>query len=152
MGRVLSIGAIHDILTKSEDSEIDSIVLLERLHKNLQPFVPDGKYITIAVSGDSAFLSADRASAVSLVVNELVTNALEHAFEGREEANIQISFCPGQLHHTVTVTDDGCGFDPCVSRTGNLGLIIAEATVRDRLHGQLSIHSDSGGSRISFTF
>ena len=152
VGRILSIAAIHDILTKSEHSSqvIDSMILLEQLRKNLQSLVPDGKRVAITVSGSPALLSADTASAVSLVVNELIINALSHAFEGRDSGSIQISFRPGQLFHTVTVTDDGCGFDPAVSRNGSLGLSIIKATVRDRLRGQISIHSDSGGSRISF--
>lgn len=154
VNRVLSIAAIHDILTKNEDSlrEIDSLILLEQLRKNLQSFVPDGKHILLTVSGSSALLSPDTASSVSLVVNELITNALEHAFEDRDSGNIQISFTPGQLFHTVTVADDGCGFDPSLSRKESLGLNIVAATVRDRLHGQLSIRSDSTGTRMSFDF
>ena len=152
VGRVLSIASIHDILTKNEDNfrEIDSLLLLEQLRKNLQSLVPDGKRINISVSGTSANLSADTASAVSLVVNELITNALEHAFEGRASGNVVVTFCTGQLFHSVTVCDDGGGFDPARLRKGSLGLNIVEATVRDRLHGQLSVHSDSGGSRVSF--
>lgn len=152
VGRILSIAAIHDILTKNKDSyqSIDSIMLMEQLRKNLQAFVPDGKRITIAVCGSSVPLRADTASAVSLVVNELITNALEHAFQDRDSGHIQISFCPGQLFHTVTVSDDGCGFDPGISRKGSFGLAMVEATIRDRLHGQLSIRSDACGSRISF--
>ncbi len=154
VGRVLSIASIHDILTKNEDNfrEIDSMLLLEQLRKNLQSFVPDGKRITISVNGTSANLSADTASSVSLVVNELITNALEHAFEGRDFGCVTVTFNAGQLFHSVTVSDDGNGFDPARLRKGSLGLNIVEATVRDRLHGQLNIHSDAGGSRVSFDF
>ena len=152
VGRVLSIASIHDILTKNEDDfrEIDSLHLLEQLRKNLQSFVPDGKQIAISVTGTSAKLSADTASAVSLVVNELITNALEHAFEGRESGCVSVTFNAGQLFHSVTVSDDGNGFDPARLRKGSLGLNLVEATVHDRLHGQLKIHSDAGGSRVSF--
>ena len=87
---------------------------------------------------------------MALVVNELVTNAVEHAFEGREEGHIRISFEAGTLAHTVTVTDDGCGFDPTELQMSSLGLKIAEATVKDRLHGRLSLHSDNSGSIASF--
>lgn len=152
VGRVLSIASIHDILTKNEDDfrEIDSLHLLEQLRKNLQSFVPDGKQIAISVTGTSAKLSADMASAVSLVVNELITNALEHAFEGRQSGFVSVTFNAGQLFHSVTVSDDGNGFDPARLRKGSLGLNLVEATVHDRLHGQLKIHSDAGGSRVSF--
>ena len=151
-GRVLSIAAIHDILTQTRSTAawVDSLELLERLRKNLQTLVPEGKRVTIAVTGASAPLSPDTASALSLVVNELITNALEHAFPMREQGNIQVQFSPGSLFHTVTVTDDGCGFDPASPRQGSLGLNIVDATVRDRLHGHLRVHSGPEGSRISF--
>jgi len=154
VGRVLSIASIHDILTKetSVSHEIDSLLLLDKLRINLLSFVPEGKQISISVTGDHTGLSSDAASAVSLVVNELITNALEHAFDGRDRGSIHVSFCVGSLFHTITVADDGCGFDVAAPRTVSLGLNIVEATVRDRLRGQLSLHSDSGGSRISFDF
>ena len=154
VGRVLSIAAIHDILTQNTGSfsRIESQDLLEQLRKNLQALVPEGKQILICVAGDSVPLPPDTASSLSLVVNELITNALEHAFEYREKGSIQVCFSSGSLFHTVTVSDNGCGFDPSAPRRGSLGLNIVEATVRDRLHGHLRLHSDSGGSRISFDF
>lgn len=154
VGRVLSIAAIHDIITKNTGDirVIDSLTLLDQLRKNLQSFVPDGKRVAIQISGDRVDLTADVASSVSLVVNELISNALEHAFEGRETGNIQVSFCAGNLFHTVTVSDDGIGFDPASPRKGSLGLNLVDATVRDRLHGHISVHSDCHGSRMSFDF
>ena len=154
VGRVLSIAAIHDILTKSGSNfrEIDSLALLEQLRKNLAVFIPEGKKITIQVSGEHAMLSSSTASAVALVVNELVTNALEHAFEDRGGGNISIDFFAGTLFNTITVADDGVGFD-VGKRSGNtLGLNIVDATVRDRLRGQLRIHSDESGTRAAFDF
>ena len=154
MGRVLSIASIHDILTQSTvgSAQIESLVLLEQLRKNLQLLVPAGKRITLTIGGDNVALSSDQASAVSLVVNELITNALEHAFPEQEEGAIQVWCSAGQLFHTITVSDDGCGFDPSVPRAGSLGLNIVSATVRDRLRGKLRFHSDERGSRISFDF
>lgn len=154
VGRVLSIAAIHDILTQNSHSfhEIDSITLLEQLRKNLQAFVPAGKAVTLRVSGASVKLSPDVASSVSLVVNELITNALEHAFVGRDRGSITVSFLAGSLFHTITVADDGVGFDVSKPRTGSLGLNIVDATVRDKLHGHMTIFSDASGSRISFDF
>ena len=97
-------------------------------------------------------LSPDTASSVSLVVNELITNALEHAFEDRDTGRIQVSFLAGSLFHTVTVADNGCGFDVTAPRTGSLGLNIVDATVRDRLRGHMTVYSSSNGTRVSFDF
>lgn len=153
VSRVLSIAAIHDILTKDKGnfSSIGSDVLLEQLRQNLLAFLPLDKRITLSITGGSAPLTADTASSVSLVVNELVTNALEHAFPDHSEGSITISFAPGALFHTVSVSDDGCGFDVSAPRK-SLGLNIVEATVKDRLHGKLTIHSGSGGTRAAFDF
>ena len=52
---------------------------------------------------------------------------------------------------TLTVSDNGCGFDPSAPRR-SLGLRIVESTVRDRLRGKLTIHSDCGGTRAAFDF
>lgn len=154
VARVLSIAAIHDILVSNNTDfvEIDSLVLLKKLKQNLSLFVPDGKQINLCVVGDSVMLNADVAGSMSLVVNELIVNALKHAFVGRDQGVVCVSFRAGTLFHTVTVSDDGVGFEPGKVRSGSLGMRLVDATVRDRLHGHLSIHSDSNGSSISFDF
>lgn len=154
VARVLSIATIHDILTyHSNDSQfVSSHTLFDKLRMNLQSLVTPGKTIVITVDGDDVLLDADTATPVSLVITELLTNALEHAFEGREGGRVAVSLRAGALCHTVTVTDDGIGFDPLTQPSESLGLSIVSATVRDKLKGKLRIQSDSGGTRISFDF
>ena len=154
VARVLSIATIHDILTyHSEDFQyVSSRILFDKLRMNLQSLVTPGKAIVISVDGDDVLLDADTATPVSLVITELLTNALEHAFEGREGGRVTVSLRAGALCHTVTVTDDGIGFDPNSLPDRSLGLSIVSATVRDKLKGKLRIQSDSGGSKITFDF
>lgn len=154
VARVLSIASIHDILTQNNDAfgEINSIVLLEKLKQNLQLFVPEGKEINICVIGDSVKIDVEKADAISLVVNELIVNALKYAFTSREQGMVCVSFCAGMMFHTITVEDDGIGFDVTKVQKGSLGLRLVDATVRDRLHGHLSIRSNEKGSKISFDF
>lgn len=152
VGRILSISAIHDILNTNQNSvqKVSSLSLLGKLGMRLQELTPEERQIKIVVTGDDILLSAGEASSVALVVNELITNALEHAFQGRNRGKISVSFCKGTLFHTVTVCDDGIGFPADAPREGRLGLRIVESTVRDKLRGKLSIHSDANGTRISF--
>ena len=154
VGRVLSIAALHDILTQNQSGfrSVSSLTLLEKLRANIQPFVPEGKQIRIEVGGDDVAPSANQAGSIALVVNELITNALEHAFEHTATGLVQVSFCAGVMFHTITVADDGSGFVPAGTESGSLGLRIVEATVRDKLRGKLRIYSDGGGTRISFDF
>lgn len=152
VGRVLSIAAIYDILTMVEDDSpaVDSVLLLERLGRNLQTLVPEGRMVDIRVTGDHVALSPDTAGALAIVVNELITNALEHAFEDRDRGEILVSFRAGSMFHTAIVSDNGAGFDILASREGSFGMRIVDATVRERLHGQLNVSSGAGGTRFSF--
>ena len=154
VNRVLSIATIHDILTKSglDKLTISSSELLEKLRRNLQSFVPVGKNIVIRVEGDELNLSADCATSVSMVVSELITNALEHAFPDREGGTVRILVQAGQLTHSISVMDDGVGFDPAKVREGSLGMGIVRATVEDKLHGALQVSTGSGGTQVMFEF
>lgn len=149
VGRVLTIATIHDILTQTQD-EIGSLTLLEKLVAGLRAFVPEEKQISMVVRGDDVVLGGNQAGAVAMVVNELITNALEHAFEGMDAGTIEVSFCAGTLFDTVTVCDNGTGFSPDFSGEDRLGLRIAETTVRTKLKGNFHVYSGLGGTQISF--
>ena len=152
VGRVLAIATIHDMLTQTQDQidRISSLDLLKKLATGLQAFVPEEKQIQIAVQGDEVELSGSQAGSVALVVNELITNALEHAFEESDSGIVQVSFRAGRLFHTVTVSDNGSGFPADFSGEERLGLRIAETTVRSKLKGNFHVYSDLNGTQISF--
>jgi two-component sensor histidine kinase len=60
---------------------------------------------------ESSVLPMDKAIPCGLVVNELVTNALKHAFVGREHGAIVVSFGPADAGWRLSVDDDGVGID-----------------------------------------
>ena len=70
----------------------------------------------------------------------------------RERGHVTMSLRAGTLRHTVTVADDGVGFDPQAQTGLRMGLSIVGATVRDKLKGKLRISSDGSGTRASFDF
>jgi two-component sensor histidine kinase len=75
------------------------------------------------------------------VVNELVTNALKHAFPGDREGRVTVSFThrkPGGWR--LTVADDGVGLAswPPPAAAHSFGTRIVRSLV-DRLHGKLQV-------------
>ena len=150
--RVLSIAEIHDILTNTEEIGhlVDTGTLLRRLCANYRSLVPEGSDVAIGAVGEPLILTADAAATVSLVITELVSNALKHAFAGRDSGRIEISTFPGKQFHTVTVADNGVGIDP--DRGEGLGFRIVRALVRDKLDGQLHVTSGASGTTVSFDF
>lgn len=154
VGRVLSIASIHDILTKesSDLCSVDSIFLLEQLRRNLESLIPVNKDIEIRIAGDRVLLSADIATSAALVITELITNAFQHAFDGRDQGSVTVSVCAGTLFHVITVSDNGVGFDVKEGRANSLGLRIVRTTVQEKLKGKLHIISDDHGTKVSFDF
>ena len=110
------------------------------------------KRIQLSFSGDQIELASDTATSVSLVVTELVTNAIRHAFSGRDSGTVEVSVRRGEMYHTVCVKDDGTGFVNEGGSERHLGLNMVEAIVRDKLRGRFWSFSDDNGSCFSFEF
>lgn len=92
-------------------------------------------------------LPRDRAVSVGLVINELVTNAAKHAFNGRETGMITVAFGPRPGGWLLTVSDDGSGIGEKArpSSDGGLGSRLIDAFAR-QAGGTISIDSDRTGT------
>lgn len=151
--RVLSIAAIHDILTTSDSFDRVALKpLFDKLRRNLQSMTAQGQELTITIAGDDLTVSSDKAVSIAMVVNELLTNAIQHAFEGRSHGTITVTVLRGLQNSTITVEDDGNGFRADADRDASLGLQIISLTLRDKLGGKLQVQSGEQGTRAMFDF
>jgi two-component sensor histidine kinase len=147
--RILSIAASHDIISTSRVLKTVAVAeLLEKVRQNLQVLIPVEKNIRITLNTDEFTLSGEKAGYVAMVVNEFAMNAIRHAFAGRQDGQITITAAAGALYHTISVVDNGTGFD--TEKHWGLGLQLAEATVKEQLHGSLQICSSEEGTTASF--
>ena len=87
--------------------------------------------VTLDCDVDSAPIQRDHAVSIGLIVNELVTNAAKHAFEGRERGAITVSWKRRREGGwRLTVADDGVGMPPGpkpARKDGGLGQRLIEA-------------------------
>ena len=81
--------------------------------------------------------SAEAASAISLVVNELVQNAVKHAFPAGRAGVILIELIKTPLFSRISVRDNGVGMDPDRAEGDTLGLGLVRTMVREKLNGEL---------------
>lgn len=154
IGRVLSIAVVHEFLSQGESSDISIREVCSRIAAEVSGGVLEPqKRVQVAVEGDNFALPAQQATSCALAVNELVLNAVEHAFAGRDRGSISIRLQEADASMVIEIADDGVGlppdFDP---NTGaSLGLQIVQTLVRDDLRGQLEILNGPGvTARISF--
>jgi GAF domain-containing protein len=147
VNRILSIAAVHEVLAaegfrlvnvKDVTERIAQIVSQNMLRPDLQA--------QIVVEGEDMLLPSRSATALALVINELLQNALEHAFVGRTSGRVRIALGRSPAEWVVEVGDDGVGLP--VGRPSSLGLEIVETLVRDDLHGSLAFNSTAEGTQV----
>ncbi|PKL08338.1 MAG: hypothetical protein CVV51_09470 [Spirochaetae bacterium HGW-Spirochaetae-7] len=111
---------------------------------------------------DEAALSLDKAIPCGLIVNELVTNSLKHAFNGRELGSVSVSFHRDGPAWRLAVADDGVGMNADgraelagASGTANMdgiGHQLVEGLVV-QLRGTITYDATAGGgTSVSVTF
>ena len=152
VGKVLSIAAVHDMLTKSGDDWIRLKRLLEQICQAIGNIQGEDGKVALLVKGDEIAIPAGKASSVAMVVHELVFNALEHSFAPGEEGRIVISLREGSRYSSVVVEDNGAGFDPSSVQGGGTGFNLVSLMVRDKLGGELQFSTGPGGTKAMFDF
>jgi two-component sensor histidine kinase len=90
-------------------------------------------------------MSRDRALALGLATNELVTNAVKHAFPDGREGAISVSFTRVADGWQLAVTDDGVGIP--VDRKSGLGSGLIEQFVR-QAGGSLAVTGGTGTQAV----
>jgi PAS domain S-box-containing protein len=145
--RILTIAELHSSLYQGLIlGEIDFADYIRRLCAHIQgSLLSSDRGIRLLVETEPVSLSADIAIPVGLVVNELVTNAIKHAFESSsEQAVITIVLARRNSDLVLTVADNGRGLPECwSSRRSGLGSRIVQAFV-GQVGGQLEVVAGPG--------
>lgn len=112
----------------------------------------DGVRLNVKV--DSYPVSVNVAMPAGLVVNELMTNALKHAFAGRDGGTITLHCIVEDARCRVIIADDGVGLPSDVEwpKKGNLGALIVQS-LQDNAHANLQVESSpERGTRVTLIF
>mgnify|MGYP000185610859 CR=1 FL=1 len=97
-------------------------------------------------------VDASQAACVSILVNELVTNALKHAFPDSRGGTIRVTMAAAGREIELQVADDGVGLEASTARRGTgLGTRLVETFVR-QLRGRHEVTSDATGTRHRILF
>jgi len=153
--RVRSMALVHENLYRAGDfSKIAMSEHIETLCAHLvRAYGMRSQRVDLVTAVDNVELELEVAMSVGLIVNELVSNALKHAFpDGRSgRVTVELKGLTG-TRHELMVRDDGIGLDPAlVSAEGDtLGLQLVYDLAK-KLDGAVRIDRE-GGTRFSVTF
>ena len=141
--RVSSIALVHDALSMSVDEVVNLDEVVDRILPIMNDVATVDTPIRISRVGDLGVLDADRATALIMVITELVQNAIEHAFDASiQQGCVTIRAERSARWLDVVVHDDGRGLPDGFSleKSDRLGLQIVRTLVSAELDGSLGMH------------
>lgn len=153
--RIWSMGLIHEKLTQSHDFvHVDLDDYLENLTGYLfRSYVTTFERISYIVESDKVTVGIVEAIPCGLIVNELFSNSLKHAFPDGRHGEIAVRCCSEENGRLIlTVSDTGVGIPPGLDfrNTESLGLQLVTLLVK-QLQGEIEVENAVGASfRITF--
>ena len=143
--RVQAIGDIHARLYQGDHlGQIDFDQYLKDLCERLRDSIIDPKSVSLELDAKPIVLDLDRAIPLGLIVNELVTNAIKHAFPNGARGTVKVSLDGDDGGVRLLVCDSGPGRESTVNgeREG-LGMRLVEGLMR-QIGGTLKTSNDPG--------
>ena len=176
--RVASMAIIHEELYRAGDTEtLDFSAYLRKLTSDiLRSYTVRKEDVKLKLEVDEVFLGMDTAIPLGIIINELVSNALKHAFPTGRKGEIQITLCREEISenkniseitnnngkgclinrsylYKLVVSDNGLGFPENIDfrNTDSLGLQLVNTLV-EQLEATIELETNRGTAfRISFT-
>ncbi|MDR3640058.1 MAG: histidine kinase dimerization/phosphoacceptor domain -containing protein [Humidesulfovibrio sp.] len=151
--RILSMALVHEDLYQTGNlAQVDFRHYLGRLVERVRTAVATASGVTIKLDLAELSLAIDQAIPLGLLCNELLTNALKHAFKDRKPGTVRLLLRREEGHASITVRDNGRGlpegFVPGEGSTLGLQLVWSLA---GQLAGEATAHTD-GGAVFSVRF
>ncbi len=149
--RIQSMALIHEMLYRSEDmAEIDLADYIDELVGTLcRSYGIDGERIELEMDLEDIKLGINKANPLAQVLNEVISNSLEHAFpeayEDQGKLNISTSLSDDQ-NIEVVVSDNGVGVPEHIDLKDSktFGLRLINMLVEDQLGGKIEVEKDGG--------
>jgi len=153
--RIKTMALIHEELYQRKDlARINLADYIQGLAENLMTsYSVSGNRIRLTMDLADADIALDTAIPCGLIINELVSNALKHAFPEGRTGDVKVSLrCRGEDSYELTVSDNGVGlpdgFD--YTRTSSMGMQLV-VVLAQQLNAKLEYRGESG-TDFSLTF
>lgn len=152
--RARSMAIIHERLYRSTDlKKIDFRDYIRSLSTELfHSYVSNPHVLKLNLNVDDIFLDINTAIPLGLIINELITNSLKHAFSEGKKGEINIDFHKKDDNYEFILKDDGIGFpeDLDFKNTDSLGLQLVNSFT-DQIDGKIELNS-TNGTEFKITF
>lgn len=150
--RITSIAQLHRSLTRSKTvSTVSANIYLNDLVRDLvESLTAASRPVKTSIAADHVEMSTDLIIPLGMIVNEVITNSLKHAFEGQADGRISLEFKASDGHCVLALGDNGSGGERAYAG-GGLGRKLIETFVY-QLRGSLEVSSSPQGTKVLVAF
>ena len=145
--RARSMALIHELLYQSHDlKRINFGTYINKLTNELfRVYVTDPTKIKLNMDINDIMLDINTAIPLGLIVNELVSNSMKHAFPNNKQGKIDIKFNLDNGNYSMIVSDNGIGFPQHynIENSDSLGLKIVNS-LTEQIDGEIKIEMSEG--------
>jgi len=150
--RIRAIAIVHETLSR----EMGDVVAFNEIVRPLARIVEEGftspdRHIRFRVEGDAGDLPGEVATPLAVVLNELMQNAVDHAFpEDASDSTVDVTLTRFDDEVEIVVRDNGVGLAEEFSLDGSrgLGLSIVQALVTSELQGSIEMRGHERGTSV----
>ena len=118
--RIAVVGRVHSLLQRGGPAHADMQPLIDELCADLRVSLVGVRPVALRAEVEPCVLPLETARSTALIVNELVTNALKHAFPDERPGNVKIRLAREQDEAVLIVEDDGVGLPSDVAVASRL--------------------------------
>jgi two-component system, chemotaxis family, CheB/CheR fusion protein len=151
--RIETVQAIYELLHRRSPGEsADAGAYVSDIARHVVDAMGASDTVRTEVDVRVVPVAADALLPLGILVNELITNSMKHAFSGGRTGTIRVSLADGDgSTATLSISDDGTGFDPQSAPGGGLGLTLVEG-LAEQLGGRARIDSGPAGTVATIAF
>jgi two-component sensor histidine kinase/tetratricopeptide (TPR) repeat protein len=153
--RITAMSFVHEDLYKSENmSDIKFDDYLQRIAANLVSAYGNHVLVKNNINMQNHFMNIDLAMPCGMIINELITNSLKHAFIKKDkEKEIEVEFIEYPYNYELRVIDNGVGLsrDFNLKNSSKMGLHLVKIIVEEQLRGSWSMYGNDG-LKVNITF
>ncbi|MFP4512513.1 MAG: sensor histidine kinase [Acidimicrobiales bacterium] len=150
--RIRSIALVHETLSRNSEDDVPFLEILRPILRMAEEsMVSPEQPIYFRVDGDAGRLPAQVVTPLAVVLNELLQNAVEHAYPpeaGLPGGHVKVTLSNEDHRLSVSVIDDGVGLAPDFDLATNagLGLTIVRTLVETELGGTFTVRTAKPGT------
>ena len=154
INRMMAISSTHELLSQQLSDDIALSEVIEKVVDNIVRGYTGELKLSVNLELEPIVLSSDQTVTISMIINELLQNCYDHAFQGRLIGTITIKIVEEQPHKIcIQVIDDGVGFNKDANASfSGLGTQIIQGYVKDKLRGTIEWQTGSNGTEILIEF